>query len=78
MNAFNARRLQFRELHESGCFVIPNPWGVGSAKLLAHIGFKTGADCLCAPGIKSIDDLATVVQELAAKTSATDVDVLLG
>ena len=40
MNEFNARRQQFRELHESGCFVIPNAWDVGSAKLLAHIGFK--------------------------------------
>jgi methylisocitrate lyase len=32
-----ARR--FRELHESGCFVIPNPWDVGSARLLAQLGF---------------------------------------
>lgn len=30
----------FRRLHESGCFVIPNPWDVGSAKLLTHLGFK--------------------------------------
>src|ERR1051326_4753977 len=30
----------FRELHASGCFVIPNPWDVGSAKLLAQLGFK--------------------------------------
>ncbi|MDA1080819.1 MAG: isocitrate lyase/phosphoenolpyruvate mutase family protein [Gemmatimonadetes bacterium] len=29
----------FRKLHESGCFVIPNPWDVGSAKLLVQIGF---------------------------------------
>jgi len=29
----------FRRLHESGCFVIPNPWDVGSARLLAHLGF---------------------------------------
>jgi methylisocitrate lyase len=29
----------FRELHESGCFVIPNPWDVGSARLLAQLGF---------------------------------------
>jgi 2-methylisocitrate lyase-like PEP mutase family enzyme len=29
----------FRRLHESGCFVIPNPWDVGSAKLLAGLGF---------------------------------------
>jgi methylisocitrate lyase len=34
------RRLAFHELHRSGCFVIPNPWDVGSAHLLAHLGFK--------------------------------------
>lgn len=30
----------FRALHESGCFVIPNPWDVGSARLLASLGFR--------------------------------------
>ncbi len=30
----------FRELHESGCFVIPNPWDLGSARLLAKLGFR--------------------------------------
>jgi 2-methylisocitrate lyase-like PEP mutase family enzyme len=30
----------FRLLHESGCFVIPNPWDVGSARLLAQLGFR--------------------------------------
>jgi methylisocitrate lyase len=34
------RRETFRRLHESGCFVIPNPWDVGSARLLAQLGFK--------------------------------------
>jgi len=29
----------FRQLHESGCFVIPNPWDLGSARLLARLGF---------------------------------------
>ena len=29
----------FHALHASGCFVIPNPWDVGSARLLAHLGF---------------------------------------
>jgi 2-methylisocitrate lyase-like PEP mutase family enzyme len=32
-------RAAFRDLHESGCFVIPNPWDVGSAKYLEHLGF---------------------------------------
>ena len=30
----------FRKLHESGCFVIPNPWNVGTARYLQHLGFK--------------------------------------
>ncbi len=30
----------FRQLHESGCFVIPNPWDIGSARLLAQLGFS--------------------------------------
>ncbi len=34
------KRTQFRQLHETGCFVIPNPWDAGSAKLLQHLGFK--------------------------------------
>ena len=29
----------FRQLHESGCFVMPNPWDLGSARLLAQLGF---------------------------------------
>ena len=29
----------FQKLHETGCFVIPNPWDVGSARLLAQLGF---------------------------------------
>ena len=31
---------EFRKLHESGCFVLPNPWDIGSAKYLHHRGFK--------------------------------------
>jgi methylisocitrate lyase len=34
------RRETFRRLHDSGCFVIPNPWDVGSARLLAQLGFR--------------------------------------
>jgi 2-methylisocitrate lyase-like PEP mutase family enzyme len=33
-------RDTFRALHESGCFVIPNPWDAGSARLLEQLGFK--------------------------------------
>jgi methylisocitrate lyase len=35
-----ARHIQaFRDLHQSGCFVIPNPWDIGSARLLVQLGF---------------------------------------
>ena len=34
------KRKTFRELHQSGCFVIPNPWDVGSAKVLADLGYQ--------------------------------------
>ncbi len=34
------KRAGFRKLHESGCFVIPNPWDVGSARYLESLGFK--------------------------------------
>src|SRR5271163_4851667 len=30
---------KFRALHDGGCFVLPNPWDVGSARLLQHLGF---------------------------------------
>lgn len=34
------RCATFHELHRSGCFVMPNPWDVGSARLLAQLGFQ--------------------------------------
>lgn len=34
------KRQAFRTLHESGCFVMPNPWDVGTARYLQHLGFK--------------------------------------
>ena len=34
------KRRRFHELHASGCFVIPNPWDVGSACMLQGLGFK--------------------------------------
>ena len=34
------KRREFHRLHESGCFVIPNPWDPGSARYLQGLGFK--------------------------------------
>jgi len=36
---FSPAVTAFRTLHASGCFVIPNPWDIGSARYLAHAGF---------------------------------------
>ncbi|MBA2743164.1 MAG: isocitrate lyase/phosphoenolpyruvate mutase family protein [Chthoniobacterales bacterium] len=38
-NSVAARRRVFRELHREGCFAIPNPWDVGSARYLEHLRF---------------------------------------
>jgi methylisocitrate lyase len=40
MSSTAEKRAAFRKLHESGCFVIPNPWDIGSAKALQGMGFK--------------------------------------
>lgn len=40
MRATQQKRRDFRRLHESGCFVLPNPWDVGTARMFQHLGFK--------------------------------------
>jgi len=40
MPSIAEKRRTFRRLHEDGCFVIPNPWTIGTAKYLQHLGFK--------------------------------------
>jgi 2-methylisocitrate lyase-like PEP mutase family enzyme len=40
MPTISDKRRAFRALHQQGCFVIPNPWDVGSARYLQHLGFK--------------------------------------
>src|SRR2546422_161481 len=40
MSDFTACRAAFRKLHESDCFVIPNPWDIGTARYLRHLGFQ--------------------------------------
>src|SRR4051812_12071432 len=34
------KRRAFRQLHQAGCFSLPNPWDVGSAIFLSGLGFK--------------------------------------
>ena len=34
------KRVTFRKLHEAGCFVMPNPWNIGTTRYFQHLGFK--------------------------------------
>ncbi len=40
MNMRKDRVAEFQRLHSAGCFVMPNPWDVGSARALERMGFK--------------------------------------
>ena len=74
------KRDVFRRLHESGCFVIPNPWNVGTARYLQGLGFKALATTSSgfahsqgyADEAQSCDQVLAHFAEIAA---ATDVPV---
>jgi len=40
MTTLTEKRAAFRALHHGACFVLPNPWDIGSARYLQHLGFK--------------------------------------
>jgi methylisocitrate lyase len=70
----------FRKLHESGCFIIPNPFDPGSAHALQHLGFKALASTSAgfAWTIAKADNRVTVDEvcdHLAALCAAVDVPV---
>src|SRR6266566_3087966 len=68
---------KFRELHESGCFVLPNPWDVGTAIYLEHLGFKALATTSAGfafsrgkpDGGVSLDEMLKHIGEIAAATT---------
>ncbi len=74
------KRASFRRLHETGCFVLPNPWDVGSARALQIMGFKaiasTSAGYAWSIGRPdnrvSVDD---VLEHLTALCGAVDLPV---
>src|SRR5262244_4386738 len=81
---FAARRRAFRALHEGGCFVIPNPWDVGSARYLQHLGFPalatTSAGFAFSQGLPDSSDDLVVSRErslthISAITTAVDLPV---
>src|SRR5439155_17962484 len=71
-----AKRAALRNLHASGCFVIPNPWDLGSARYLQKLGFKALATTssgyawsLARPdNAASLDDVLAHLRALAAGT----------
>jgi 2-methylisocitrate lyase-like PEP mutase family enzyme len=71
-----ARREAFRGLHAEGCFVLPNPWDVGSARYLAAQGFAALATTSSgaawsrgvADGAMSLDDTIAHVAEIVGAT----------
>jgi methylisocitrate lyase len=70
----------FHRLHESGCFVIPNPWDLGSARLLAQLGFKalatTSAGFAWSQGrVDGAVPLDDVLGHLEAMSGAVDIPV---
>ena len=74
------RIATFHSLHDSGCFVIPNPWDVGSARYLEMIGFKALATTSSgfAWSIAKSDTTVTLDEALAhvqAIAGAVDVPV---
>src|SRR6187455_3250057 len=82
--ALTARRKAFRALHERGCFVIPNPWDVGSARYLQHLGFPalatTSAGFAFSQGLPDSGDDAVVSRDrnlayIASITAAVDLPV---
>ncbi len=38
-NSVDEKKI-FRDLHKDGCFILPNPWDAGSAKILEQLGYK--------------------------------------
>ena len=74
------KRTAFHKMHESGCFVLPNPFDVGSAKALQHLGFKAIASTSAgfAWTIGKADNRVTVddvCDHLTALCAAVDIPV---
>jgi 2-methylisocitrate lyase-like PEP mutase family enzyme len=80
MPTIEDKRREFRRLHETGCFAIPNPWDIGTAKYLQHLGFKaiatTSAGFAFSRGLPDgsveRDDMLAHIRELV---EATDIPV---
>ena len=69
---------KFRAMHESGCFVLPNPWDVGTAVYLQHLGFQalatTSAGVAFTRGVPDatpalpLEDMLAHIRQIVAAT----------
>jgi 2-methylisocitrate lyase-like PEP mutase family enzyme len=71
------RRERFRQLHERGLFVMPNPWDIGSARILASMGFPALATTSLghAASLGKVDQTVTrdeLLTHVAAISAAVD------
>lgn len=73
---WTARRDRFRQLHEHGLFVMPNPWDIGSARILASMGFPALATTSLghAASLGKVDQTVTR-EELVAHVAAISATV---
>jgi len=74
------KRARFHALHQSGCFVIPNPWDVASARLLQGLGFKALATtssgfAFASGGVDSGMTLEATVVHMQELASSVDLPV---
>ena len=80
MKSIDDKRKEFRRLHESGCFAIPNPWDIGTARYLQQLGFKAIATTSAGFAFsRGLSDGAVKRDEMLAHISelveATDIPV---
>src|ERR1700734_3863638 len=80
MRTIQQKRAAFRKLHESGCFVLPNPWDVGTARMFQHLGFSalasTSAGFAWSTGRPDYGLLRDdVLEHLRVLSAATDLPV---
>lgn len=76
MKESGTQRQAFRDLHREGCFALPNPWDIGTARYLRHLGFAaiatTSAGYAFSRGVPDgsvdRDGMLAHIQELVAAT----------
>src|SRR6266496_4360836 len=73
----NRAASKFRTMHESGCFVLPNPWDIGTAIYLERLGFKALATTSAgsafsrgkSDGAVPRDEMLAHIREIVAATA---------